>query len=918
MIRLILLTLVLFLLCQSIGTGQQLDKIPIDQATIDRELKRRGLTEAEVRVRFEEKGIDLDNVTADQLPQLEVTLDQITKEIEEEKKAIDNVAQKAEGEKIIEEEAKIIAKDAGDKIQEAVGDGATVEEAIAEELVDQAQEELPPTRIYGQQIFRNKTLKVFSQSDDVAPSPSYILGPGDKVNISIWGISQEDATYEINQSGFIKPTGMSRITLKGISYEKAKTLLQSRFSQFYRFRSEEFAVTISYARTINVNIYGDVFNPGSFTIPATNTAFNALVAAGGPTDIGSVRNIKLIRNNGDKQQMDVYEFMNNPAVSEDFQLSNNDIIFVSVAEKIVEIKGAVRRPLKYELLATEQLKNLLDYAGGLKENAYRTTIQIKRFENDEERIIDVKLGELMRGSSDFTLLNGDIITIPVIPKSYENFASVEGAVELPGEFEIVNGMRVSDLLKKGVLARDARMDLAYLVRAREDGTASYERINIAEILANPTAATNYVLTDRDRLNVLSQKSFVDQDMISISGQVRNPREIKYDPAQSIRVADAIVLSGGLKPASTDFAYIRRQVLSSDRETEYVRVNLVNALSDASSGDNLELKANDSLIIYSKLDFLEKSTVSVSGAVRSPGEFTYDASLTLTDLLTLAGGLKLQAATNRIDVFRVQIFENEATKTVVATLEVDGNSFQVDGSNFVLEPFDQVAVRSVADFELQQLVTLKGEVKFPGVYALLDDNERLTSLIKRAGGLTKEAFREGAVLTRNIEETGYVVFQLEEAMQNSSSNSNIIMKRGDVLEIPKQKDLVGIDLTNTLAFELYDTSVIRQKMINVPYTKGKSAKYYVDEYAAGIGENGKRRYMTVRHPSGEIERTKNFLFFKKYPKVEKGSVVSIGRKKEKPVKIKEEGESTDWGKVVASSMAQITAVLSLVLLVQQLD
>ena len=342
------------------------------------------------------------------------------------------------------------------------------------------------------------------------------------------------------------------------------------------------------------------------------------------------------------------------------------------------------------------------------------------------------------------------------------------------------------------------------------------------------------------------------------------------------------------------------------------------MSDANSGDNIELKANDKLIIYSKLDFLEKSVVSISGAVRSPGEFIYDASLTLTDLLTLAGGLKMQAATNRIDVFRVQIFENEPTKTVVATLEVDGNNYQVKGSDFQLQPFDQVAVRSVANFELQKLVTLRGEVKFPGVYALLDDNEKLTSVIKRAGGLTGEAFVEGAMLTRNIEETGYVVFQLEEALQNNASNSNIIMKRGDVLEIPKQKDLVGINLANTLAAELYDTSVVRQKMINVPYTKGKSAKYYIDEYVAGIGKKGRRKYVTVRHPSGEIQRTKIFLFFKKYPKVEKGSVVNIGRKKEKPDKEKVKKEETDWGKVVANSIAQVTAVLSLVILVQRLD
>jgi len=144
-----------------------------------------------------------------------------------------------------------------------------------------------------------------------------------------------------------------------------------------------------------------------------------------------------------------------------------------------------------------------------------------------------------------------------------------------------------------------------------------------------------------------------------------------------------------------------------------------------------------------------------------------------------------------------------------------------------------------------------------------------------------------------------------------------MKRGDVLEIPKQKDLVGVDLTNTLAAELYDTTVVRNKMVNVPYTKGKTAKYYLDEYAAGIGEKGRRRYVTVRHPSGEIQKTKRFLFFKKYPRVEKGTVVSVGRKKEKPPKESRE-ESTDWGKILANSIAQVTAVLSLVLLVQNLD
>lgn len=901
MSRVILMLTMVFLMT-GISVAQQLDNIPIDQATINRELQRRGLTEDEARVKLEEKGIDIDNINASQLPQLEAALEEIDKELRAEKE--------------VAKEAQEAAGDIAEEVQEAVEDGATVQEAIAEELVEETQEKLPESLIYGQQVFRDKTLKVFSQSEDIQPSPNYVLGPGDKINVSIWGISQEDATYEINQSGYIKPTGMSRISLKGITYAKAKDLLRSRFSQFYRFRPEEFEVTITYARTINVNIYGEVFNPGGFTIPATNTAFNALIAAGGPTDIGSVRDIKLMSGNTTKQ-IDVYEFMMNPAIQEDFSLQNNDVIFVNVAKKIVDIQGAVRRPLKYELLPNEQLKQLIDYAAGLSPNAYTNNIQVKRFENNEEKIIDVDLASLMKTSGDFTLQNGDIVTISSVPTDVENFVAIEGAVEIPSEFELELGMRISDLVKKGVLKRTAKTDIAYLIRVRTDGTASYERVNIDDILANPSAASNLVLQPRDRLNVLSQTAYVDQEQIEIIGHLRNPRALNFDPEQTIRVADAVLLSGGLKPGATAFAYIRRFDPNADKEIEYIRINLANALSDAASGDNQVLQAKDRLIIYSKSNFLDKSTVSIRGAVKEPGEFAYDQSLTLTDVLTLAGGFTLSAAKNRIDVFRIQILDNEPTKTVVATLEAN-DTFQVEGSDFTLEPYDQIVVRQVPNFELQQLVTLKGEVKYPGTYALLSENEQLSSLIKRAGGLTDEAFPEGAKLARP-ELRGYVVMDLEAALNSPNSNDNLIMKRGDELMIPKRKDLVGINVANTKAIEIYPDRMLSAGRINVPYSAGKNAKYYVNEYAAGFGEKANKYKVVVEHPNGEIARTKRIFFFKKYPEVREGSVVTIGRKSEKQeVKEEKKSEPTDWGNVVANTVAQVTAVLTLVLLVQRLD
>ena len=240
------------------------------------------------------------------------------------------------------------------------------------------------------------------------------------------------------------------------------------------------------------------------------------------------------------------------------------------------------------------------------------------------------------------------------------------------------------------------------------------------------------------------------------------------------------------------------------------------------------------------------------------------------------------------------------------------------SEFKLEPFDQIVVRSVHQFELQQFVTIEGEVKFPGPYAIIDDNEKLTNLIKRAGGLTEESFPAGATLYREDGGTGFVVLRLDEALKSNNDIHNFILKKGDVITIPKQKDLVTITGA-TRAIELYPENIVKSGKINVAYHKRKRAKWYVDEYAAGIGENGRSRLITVEYPNGEIKRTKKFLFFKVYPQVTEGSIVKVGVKPPKPPKAAgEKREKIDWGKTLADSLAQATAILSLVLLVQSLN
>ncbi|HHH50165.1 MAG TPA: hypothetical protein ENK52_04220, partial [Saprospiraceae bacterium] len=439
----------------------------IDEAQVRAELKRRGLEEDVVKKKLLERGIDIDKVNPSnpaEVIKLQAALEEVEREIELEKQKAalkitqDSVRQNARNE--VQKELKEINKDIAKKVEKSVEEGTPIEEAISEELIDQ-QEETKPTTLYGQQIFRNKSLKVYRQAEDIIAPDSYILGAGDVVSINIWGPSQETATYTINKSGFIQPSNMPRINLKGISFGKAKQLLMKRFDQYYRFRPEEFEATLNYSRTITVNILGEAMNYGSFTLPAINTAFNALVAAGGPTDIGSVRNIAL-RRNGQSKRLDIYQFMlEDPTVQYDFYLEENDIIFIPTADRIINIKGAVKRPFRYELIKGEELKKLIQYAGGFKANAYQTNLQVKRFIDDKEKIIDVNFRDLQKTGRDFTLLPGDEIIVGTIPKPYKNFAEINGAIQNEGKYEITNGMRIVDLVKKGVLDDDARVDVAF-------------------------------------------------------------------------------------------------------------------------------------------------------------------------------------------------------------------------------------------------------------------------------------------------------------------------------------------------------------------------------------------------------------------------------------------------------------------------
>ncbi|HPT32202.1 MAG TPA: polysaccharide biosynthesis/export family protein, partial [Prolixibacteraceae bacterium] len=416
--RSFLLVIILFLFMVSLtGVGFAQTLPPGIMTMITSELQKRGLTESEVRVRLMQEGIDPEKIPPAELPQYQTRVLSILDELQNEKKDKSGVSSAGSiGKGLTDNLGKDSTGQVGSR-KVRVTPMTTPEEAAAEAtqrviLAAVAKEE-GSKGIYGHAIFRDRTLDVFRTTDGAQAPETYVLGDGDEIRITIFGASQTDLQLRIDADGSIQPAGVAKIFLKGLTLAQAREVIRSRLSAAYTFRYDQLAVTIVTARTIMVNVYGEVNITGGFNISALNSALNALSAAGGPTEIGSVRNIRLIRGNTSKN-IDVYAFMNDPANQYKYDLQNNDILFVPVAKLVVSMEGAIKRPMMYEMLPDETLADLIRYAGDVDMNVYPDFVQIQRYINGEQRLLEYNLAEVRAGKIRVELMNGDVVRIKAI------------------------------------------------------------------------------------------------------------------------------------------------------------------------------------------------------------------------------------------------------------------------------------------------------------------------------------------------------------------------------------------------------------------------------------------------------------------------------------------------------------------------
>jgi protein involved in polysaccharide export with SLBB domain len=910
----LLLVIVVFSLMLTPGIVNGQTVTPAVMSLINTELQKRGLTADEVQARLLQKGIDLQNVSPAELPQYQSRVIAVLDELQaEKKKGVSAQTPSTQPVNINAVNTPSATVPPGTPVNNApeiaVQPVTTPQEAAAEAsqrvIKTAAAKKGEKSSIYGHSIFTDQTLDVYRTTDGASAPETYVLGDGDEVRITIFGASQTDIQQKIAPDGSIQPTGVAKIFLKGLALAQAREIIPERLSSAYTFRPDQFALTVVTARTIMVNVFGEAKITGGFNISALNSALNALSAAGGPSEIGSVRNIQLIRGNT-RKNIDLYAFMNDPAAQYRFDLQNNDIIFVPVVKILVSIEGAVKRPMVYEMLPNESLVNLIHFAGDVNMNVFPDFVQIQRYINGEERLFEYKLDDVRSGKIKVELINGDIVRIKAIGKPMDQYVDIEGSVYYPGKYDLSSNPTLSRLLLNAKPTFEAKTDFLFVERYKADSTYEVLSIPFPEKLAG---VKDFNLQPRDRVKIMNQSSYRDVDTISVVGQVRKPFKKAFSIKDRVTAKQAIEMAGGLKTSVYPVAYIFRKNLINPKEIKYIRIEL-------SQAEKIELQAGDQLNIYDNTIYTNIGEVKVFGAVKNSRGFTYDPGLTIRDVLTNAGGFNVGAALNRVEVFRTILSPTEKVKVDMMTLTVDSAYQVVTPKNFALQPYDQIVVRLTPEFTMGRTIEINGEVEYPGVYTLESKEATLSQFIKKAGGLQRDADPYGSALFRTYRNRGNISMNLKKAMNHAGNlNSDPILFEGDVININRLENTVTIreEGTRMAQYSITNDST-RQK--NVIFQGSHSAAWYIRNYAGGFQRRVDHKSVTVTLPNNQMQSTKHFLsIFRIYPKAKPGSIISM---KMKPPKEKRaEGSNNQMDQALTKTTQALTAALTLYLLVNQL-
>lgn len=678
-----------------------------------------------------------------------------------------------------------------------------------------AEREKMKRRVFGRDIFNNKNL-TFEPNMNIATPQNYILGPGDAVIIDIYGASQKVINSTVSPDGDVTIEGFGPIQVSGLTVQQANARIKSQLGA--RYSSSKVRLTLGQTRTITVNVMGEVALPGTYTLSAFASVFHALYMAGGTNDIGTLRNIKVYRNNKLVSKVDIYDYILNGKLTGNIRLADGDVITVEPYDCLVNITGKVKRPMYYEMKKDESVGTLLKYAGGFAGDAYRKAVRLVRKTGRDYSVYNITEFDM----NTFHVADGDSVSVDSILNRFSNMVEVKGAVFRPGMYQVGG------------------------------------------------------------------------DITSVRSLVEHAEGVKED-------------------AFTARAVMHR--MKEDRTLEVLSIDLDGIMKG--TVPDVPLKENDVLFIPTKSERQMQRTITIHGEVNYPGIYQYADNETIEDFILQAGGLKDAASTVKVDVARrinnPKALRPDSVISQTFTLALK-EGFVIDGQpGFTLMPFDEVYVRKSPGYNEQQNVEVEGNVMFAGTYTLTSKNERLSDIIRKAGGLNDRAYAEGARIERkrtpeeqmrdetllklakaqsgdtidvkklDIGTTYPVGIELDKALKEPGGDADLVLREGDRIIIPEYNGTVKISgdvlFPNTVSYE-----------------KGKKVSYYIDQ-AGGWGNRAKKSQTYIIYMNGTVA------------KVGHGTKVRPGCEIVVPSKPKSDGKSLAQWLAIGTSTASIATMIA---------
>ena len=644
-------------------------------------------------------------------------------------------------------------------------------------------------QVYGTDFFNQVDIR-FEPNFSVATPKGYILGPGDEIIVLLTGLNESTQRIKISPDGNASMDHAGIVYVNGFTIEQATNLIKSRMAKVYPALNSgqtHLTVNLGNTRSIKITILGEVKAPGSYTISSLSTLFNALYNSGGPNTNGSLRYIELIRNNKLYKTVDFYSFLQKGLLDGNIRLEDQDVIRIPIYKKRVSINGEVKNPAIFELKENESLEDLINYAGGYTDIAYKGIAKIDQINTLQREVKDVPSNLF----SNYIPHNGDLVQIGAISDRYTNRIILEGSVYRPGVYELTAGFTLGQLLKNAQgLKPDAYMERGYIKRT----------------LPN-----------------------LEKDLISF------------------------------KPA-----------------------DIVNGKND------IPLFREDSVVILNEDIFTSNQKVIVDGFVRKPSVFTYRKGLRLADVIAMAGGFADEAANHHVEVSGIiQNKSDTVANKLVQTFTVDMDSLTGAKNDIELQPMDFIYVPRLVNYRSLGNVSVKGEVVFPGDYAVQRRDETVIDFLKRAGGITPYGSLENAQVYRKG--TRVNVDLNVTTNHDSTTNRKMILLPGDSVYIPRVISYVEVfGAVNNPQYISYN---------------GHRFKYYINA-AGGTTENARLKGAYIKYPDGLNMPVRHFLFFRNYPSVKPGSKIIV------PEKTPDSRFKINFGDI-GGIAAALTAIVSII-------